>query len=216
MLLRPGELTLEYFAGRKRHYVLPLRLYLTASILFFVLAKLIAPAPKVEIAVGGGRPVVAAESGAPRAVPCKVPGAACDKVNAYVESRYGTLTREQWRGILGERLVRTAPTAMFVLVPLFALITRAAYWNRPRNYGEHLVFALHVHAFAFFLAAILLPFSNAYLFTIPFCIYIGVALGKAFAGRKWPSMLRFLFTVAAYGASIVATVFAILLATVFI
>ncbi len=41
LLLQPGRLTREYFAGRRRHYVLPLRLYLTASFLFFLLIKLI-------------------------------------------------------------------------------------------------------------------------------------------------------------------------------
>jgi hypothetical protein len=41
LVLRPGRLTREYFAGRRRRYVLPLRLYLSASFLFFVLIKLV-------------------------------------------------------------------------------------------------------------------------------------------------------------------------------
>jgi len=36
LLALPGQLTLEYFHGRRRHFVLPLRVYLTASFLFFV------------------------------------------------------------------------------------------------------------------------------------------------------------------------------------
>jgi hypothetical protein len=40
LVLQPGRLTREYLAGRRRRYVLPLRLYLTASFLFFVAAKL--------------------------------------------------------------------------------------------------------------------------------------------------------------------------------
>ncbi len=39
LLLRPGRLTTEYFAGRRRRYVLPLRLYLSASFLFFLAVK---------------------------------------------------------------------------------------------------------------------------------------------------------------------------------
>lgn len=35
LLLRPGELTLEYVVGRRQRYVRPLRLYLALSILFF-------------------------------------------------------------------------------------------------------------------------------------------------------------------------------------
>lgn len=35
LLFRPGQLTLEYIAGRRQRYVRPLRLYLALSILFF-------------------------------------------------------------------------------------------------------------------------------------------------------------------------------------
>lgn len=41
LILKPGRLTREYFAGRRRQYVLPLRLYLSASFLFFVAVKLL-------------------------------------------------------------------------------------------------------------------------------------------------------------------------------
>ena len=39
LLLRPGKLTREYFHGRRKHYVLPLRLYLSASFVFFLFLK---------------------------------------------------------------------------------------------------------------------------------------------------------------------------------
>jgi hypothetical protein len=39
LLLQPGKLTQEYLAGRRRRYVLPLRLYLSASFCFFLLVK---------------------------------------------------------------------------------------------------------------------------------------------------------------------------------
>jgi hypothetical protein len=36
---------------------------------------------------------------------------------------------------------------MFFLVPVFALLLKIFYVNRRYVYGEHLVFALHLHAF---------------------------------------------------------------------
>jgi Protein of unknown function (DUF3667) len=36
LFFKPGQLTKEYLAGRKLRYVLPLRLYLTISLIFFV------------------------------------------------------------------------------------------------------------------------------------------------------------------------------------
>lgn len=47
LVLHPGRLTIEYLRGRKRTYVLPLRLYLTLSIVFFLALKLVT-APAAE------------------------------------------------------------------------------------------------------------------------------------------------------------------------
>ena len=41
------------------------------------------------------------------------------------------------------------PTVMFVLLPLFALLLKLLYVRRDWYYAEHIVFALHTHAFAF-------------------------------------------------------------------
>src|SRR5271156_5909995 len=52
-LAQPGTLTLEYFAGRKRRYIHPLRLYLTASVVFFLVAQVFLPTAEVRIASTG-------------------------------------------------------------------------------------------------------------------------------------------------------------------
>ena len=52
-LLVPGALTLDYFAGRKRRYVHPLRLYLTASVVFFLVAKVFLPSADVHLTAEG-------------------------------------------------------------------------------------------------------------------------------------------------------------------
>ncbi|MEP7156465.1 MAG: DUF3667 domain-containing protein, partial [Betaproteobacteria bacterium] len=41
LFFRPGELTREYLQGRKRRYVLPLRLYLSISLVFFLVMGVI-------------------------------------------------------------------------------------------------------------------------------------------------------------------------------
>jgi hypothetical protein len=45
LLRRPGQLTLDYQAGKRSRYVLPLRLYLIASVAYFLMAAL-APGPR--------------------------------------------------------------------------------------------------------------------------------------------------------------------------
>ena len=41
------------------------------------------------------------------------------------------------------------PTVIFLLLPVFALLMKLLYVRRGWYYAEHLVFALHTHAFAF-------------------------------------------------------------------
>jgi hypothetical protein len=55
-----------------------------------------------------------------------------------------------------DRMLDDAPTAVFVLLPFFALFLKLLYVRRRRLYVEHLVFVLHLHAFGFLLAAPLL------------------------------------------------------------
>lgn len=43
LVRHPGQLTAEYLAGRRRRYVIPLRLYLSASFVLFLVLKLLAP-----------------------------------------------------------------------------------------------------------------------------------------------------------------------------
>ncbi|HEY4039702.1 MAG TPA: DUF3667 domain-containing protein [Burkholderiaceae bacterium] len=43
LTLKPGRLTTEYLAGRRQRYIVPFRLYLTASFLFFVSLQLSGP-----------------------------------------------------------------------------------------------------------------------------------------------------------------------------
>jgi hypothetical protein len=46
-------------------------------------------------------------------------------------------------------IIERIPTAMFILVPVFAALLKLLHVFRRRYYVEHFVFALHYHAFAF-------------------------------------------------------------------
>lgn len=50
---------------------------------------------------------------------------------------------------LGEALLRNVPRAMFIFLPLFGLVMKLMYWRPRRYYVEHLLYLVHVHAFAF-------------------------------------------------------------------
>jgi len=51
------------------------------------------------------------------------------------------------------------PRLMFVLLPVFALLLKAAFWRRL--YFEHLIHALHIHSAAYLILVFLLPLEDA-------------------------------------------------------
>jgi len=67
---------------------------------------------------------------------------------------------------VGEVVVHNVPRAMFLFLPLLALVMKALYWRQKRYYVEHLLFLIHNHAFVF-LAVIMLvligrvPYTDA-------------------------------------------------------
>ncbi|MFK7886780.1 MAG: DUF3667 domain-containing protein, partial [Gammaproteobacteria bacterium] len=52
-------------------------------------------------------------------------------------------------------LAENLPTLMFVFLPAFALMLKAAYWRRL--YFDHLIHALHLHTAAYAALAVLMP-----------------------------------------------------------
>ena len=206
-LARPGALTLEYLAGRKRRYVHPLRLYLTASIVFFIVAKVFLPAldSRVVSTHGADRSIATFQ--------CDVGDTVCRDIEQRIRKNFGDMTRAQAGERMSQRLVELFPYAMFVLLPVFALLTRAVYWNRPCNYGEHLVFALHYHAAVFFIGALVEPLRMPVLWTLPSAIYLFAAMHKVFGGRAIPSILRSTFVFVFYFILLAVTIAAIVTAT---
>jgi hypothetical protein len=128
LLTRPGFLTREIFAGRRASYVLPLRLYLVASVLSFAFA---------------------AAFGNYDAVNVQYTTDAGETVDLVQVERAAEAER-----IVTEALNVWLPRAMFVLVPLFAALIMLFRHKGGHTYPQHLYFALHLHAAWFFANAV--------------------------------------------------------------
>jgi len=246
LVARPGRLTREYLDGRRRRYVLPLRLYLTASFVFFLVLKLVASgtiSPEVKVLVdgqlmpaaeyrariasaaaqghadgvsGAARSVhaepasgVAASTSAPRfevlqANACGRAGQrACTKVEAALNESFEHVQEHPQEALehAREHFMHWAPYAIFVLLPAFAGIMQLTYRGRGMTYGEHFVFSLHLHAF-WFLAAIvlvLLPEGLSELGQLGVLLYGIWAMRETYGGRWWPTVLRALSASTLYG-----------------
>ena len=214
LFTKPGQLTREYLAGRRRHYVLPLRLYLTISLVaLFALRLASSMQAQVEVSPEAAAEIAKANGG-------------IDLIFGRATLRNGELVCENLPQRLCERLQRRLildpkhisqelsqaqerflahwGTAMFLLVPMFAAWVQLAYRNRRMRYTEHLVFALHVHAFCFAAIALMIPLPTALSAggTLALPIYALLAAQRVYGGRWWATVLRNAAVAMAYGLTL--------------
>lgn len=255
LLGKPGFLTTEYLAGRRRRYIMPTRLYLTTSILFFVLVKVVGagnlgssetrpePQPASGTSQPGG-PRTALETPQPaelargaldearkdfqrefakaqsknrtgrtgalirlgpdgkgagmddsilKTFECESDtGPWCRKIKDWLADRYGNITVREFSKRLQDRMMSLAPYAMFMLLPVFASLTWLLYWRRRLYYSEHLIYALHVHSFAFLLLLTIavLPKGAGPVLWCAGMLYFWLAMRRVFGGRWWMTTLR--------------------------
>lgn len=212
LLLKPGELTAQYLAGRRKHYVLPLRLYLSISLVVLLLFRISASMSlQAEGAVqldgaafrNGSINMAGGRAGLKDGVFfCeRLPQWLCLRLEKRVQVEPATL--EVMVRQVAERFVANLGASLFVLVPAFALWLKLAYYNRGLRYTEHLVFALHVHALWFLLLGVtLLPWQVFELLLLAVPIYTLMAMKRVYGGRWWPRWLRAGLVSALYGATL--------------
>lgn len=71
-----------------------------------------------------------------------------ERLNDWVARAQDNVARVRKEpGLLSEAFLQSLPQTLFVLVPMFALLLKVAYLFRRRLYMEHLIVALHSHAF---------------------------------------------------------------------
>lgn len=77
-----------------------------------------------------------------------LPGFANAWLNAQIGRANANIGRfQQDPDLLKEAILGAVPSTLFVLMPVFALMLKAAYLFKRRLYMEHLIVALHSHAF---------------------------------------------------------------------
>jgi len=109
---------------------------------------------------------------------------------------------------LPERFISHWGTAMFLLLPTFAIWLKLSYLNRHMRYTEHLVFALHLHALWFLmLMAVATPWVwlNVVAF-IAIPAYALLAVKRVYGGRWWATLLRASVQTVLYTATLLVAV----------
>ncbi|MCB1998887.1 MAG: DUF3667 domain-containing protein [Burkholderiaceae bacterium] len=226
LLFRPGRLTLAYLAGQRRRYVLPLRVYLSASFLFFLVARFLAGGPDPGQALQIDRPTAAAAAaqvrgGYPSDVEtwlnrCTKP-AACGWLETRAARAMRRMSTAEGTQAVTGRMASAMPYAVFLMVPVFAGLLQFAWRRSGLSYGAHFVLALHLHAFAFLvlLAADVLPAAVDGLAALLIAAHAVLAARRVY-GVGWPgTVARSLAVGLVYGLLLVLGTVALLTLSIF-
>lgn len=224
LFFKPGLLTREYMAGRIVRYIPPFRLYLISSVVFFVLLSFLsrqsdwaeragreiqrgiaadsaraAGVPPDTSAADNGAKVESTAGGAPwydsTNVRINTPS---ESLNRKIKSNLNALSRmppNVAMRMVTDSLIEELPKAMFLLLPVFALLLKLLYVRRKRFYIEHFVFSLHFHAFAFALFTIVLVTRFDMLFMlagIAIVVYLLVAMKRVYEQGAVKTFLKWL------------------------
>lgn len=170
-LFKPGFITSEYLEGKRKKYMSPVRLYLFLSIVFFFLARLAGDrivtlntgdeemlSDPATINIGGDTVrteniqsdsiVTIPELNTDSAF--SATGEDSDKLGNSIRKVINDKTRYY------NSLLNNISYALFLLMPVFALILQLLYIKRKRYYIEHLIFSLNMHSFALLILSTIL------------------------------------------------------------
>ncbi|MQA41920.1 DUF3667 domain-containing protein [Rugamonas aquatica] len=95
--------------------------------------------------------------------------------------------------VFTEGFYHYAPYAIFCLMPVFALFLKVLYLGSGKRFGEHLLFALHTNAFAFFIYSVILLVPSAFVSFVLWCWLLGYlpwAMRRVYGGSRWGVFFR--------------------------
>lgn len=151
-LLRPGQLTIDYLQGRRARYLSPIRLYLTVSVIYFLVAAATPPvATRAGTVTGAGGVTIAIAGSDPDRPGMLTPEDRAEMLKD-LDDQPGVI-RPMLRAMAEDpdgfraRVFTIMPKVFFAMLPVFAAIVALFY--RGRRFPTSLVFAAHLHAFAF-------------------------------------------------------------------
>jgi len=171
-LFKPGFLSSEYIAGRRKKYLSPVKFYLFMSIVFFFLAR---DASKIsnenlgvmsytlgpdsnQTVIRDDSTIIEILSSDSLYYSMASPVDSTDETalaesEKFRQNALDVLTHKQ---LLLDNFFRYLSYSLFLLMPIFALLLQLLYIRRNRYYIEHIVFTINMHSFALFILSLML------------------------------------------------------------
>jgi len=181
LLFRPGLLTVEYLAGRRKRYVLPLRLFLVIFALnLFLYTRPGAALYDVHFIVSANPQMKLFD----------------DKLERHAEKKH--ITKEALFEQINERWQHNV--SLFQLGEVFFFAVWLAVLNWRRYFVEHLIFALHMSSFSLLFGCVTWLYylrygfkQNIFLTAISFTVlllYLWRAVPRVYGTTGWNALLK--------------------------
>ena len=241
LFTKPGFLTSEYVLGRRVRYIPPVRIYLVASVLFFLSLTLKTLLPSVqnneffkEISEKGslnsalesaleskqnskGNDVLSYEGSGLVPVDTDTSRSGMDvSLGSGMQLSLGGSLYDVNQGDFLSNFSDNFAKMMFLLLPVAALQLKALYWRRKKLYIEHLVFSIHVHAFIFSLLILTIIFDFKlimWLVIISSMIYLYMAMKQFYEQSYSKTAMKMVLLLLSYGVTTILVMTLTLVAT---
>jgi len=171
-LFKPGFLTGEYLAGRRRRYMSPIRLYLVLSLVFFFMArearenstgqsdenKYSLGTDSTAVTIIGDSALLEYLNSDSLYYSAVSPGDSLDidEYEKYERIRQSSLKVVNNKQLFFDDLFKYLSYSLFILMPVFALLLKLLYIRRKSFYVEHLLFSLNMHSFTLLVLSVFL------------------------------------------------------------
>lgn len=211
LVLRPGQLTQEYMAGRRSRFLPPFRLYIFISFVLFLLLGYSGSKIKVKARAqeGNGIHVIVGEDAKPalEAVPELAEGGPEAKPGEWQGLKHGINAAIARPDAFVTHLLHSVSKVMFVLLPAFAGLLYLLFIRTRRVFVEHVIFSLHFHAFVFIVFIAQWGLGRipwgwvsllSSLLTLAIPIHLGLALRRVYAPKTGKLLLKGALLSAAY------------------
>ena len=197
LLVRPGALAKDFLDGRRKPYLGPVQLFLTANLIYFLLQPFSGFVPfTTTLRV--------------QTTQFWWSGLATQMTSDRIAAKQ--IPFEQYQRDFNEMAHLQGKTLLIIMVPLFAVIVWASYGRARRFYAEHLVFSFY--AFAFLLiwigvtsvlssalitvavrrgfrpGPLLVEVASSLFTTVPFAVYLFFAARRTYGESKALAWLK--------------------------
>ncbi len=194
LILKPGLLSADYFAGRRAWCIGAVRLYLTFSVLFFVVSGW---HTGLRVLVDGKE---VPDSQLKASITSKMKPSDTQGSSFSAHLNRMIVAAADNPELVRHTFLTNISRVMFLLVPLFALGLWIVYRKHGKHYPAFLYFSLHYHAFLFVALTVVaiaqmvkstqVPRIVAAPVAIWIMVYLFIALRRVFGGSRMNTALR--------------------------